>query len=301
LGGNIVLQALGRCDVVAHGYGPALDAQGFGYIESDLLVAGEVKRLLREVRPNWVIHCAALADVDRCEKEPGLAKRVNAELAGSVARAAADVGARFLHISTDAVFDGQRGGYAESDDPRPVNRYGESKLEGERAVLSAHPDGLIVRTNFFTWPAPGREGLAGWILRRLTAGQEVPGFVDVEFNPIAASLLAGILLDMLAARLRGIYHVAGRTCLSKHDFALALARAMDFQTGLVTRSHSASADLAARRGGRLCLRVGTVERARGRGMPTLEQSLQHFRAEQANGYAEAIRAIRRPGRIPPGG
>jgi dTDP-4-dehydrorhamnose reductase len=294
LGANVVLQALGRCDVVAHTYGMGLLPQGFEVIESDLVEDGAVERLLREVRPDWVIHCAALAEVDRCEKDPELARRVNAELAGRAARAAAASSARFLHISTDAVFDGQRGGYTEADAPRPVNRYGESKLTGEQAVLAAHPGHLVVRTNFFTWPAPGRQGLAGWILQRLGDGLDVPGFADVSFSPILASLLAGILLDMLAARLGGLYHAAGRTCLSKYDFAVALAQAMGLDTGCVVRSASQDAQLVARRGGRLCLDVKKVESALGRPMPSLDESLHYFRGEQRNGYVDALQVIRRP-------
>lgn len=294
LGANVVLQALGRCEVVAHGYGPALVPQGFTYLESDLLAAGEVTRLFHDVRPDWVVHCAALTDVDRCEDVPEFAQRINAGLAGAMAAGAADVGARLLHLSTDAVFDGRRGGYAESDVPSPVNQYGESKLRGEGAVHSANPDALIVRTNFFTWPAPDRDGLAGWMLGRLMTGQSLPGFVDVEFNPIVASLLAEILLELLSTRLSGLYHVAGRTCLSKYDFALALARAMGSDPQLVVRAHSTSADLTARRGARMCLRVGKVEKALGRRMPSLARSLQRFRAEQVNGFAGALRAIRRP-------
>jgi len=294
LGANIVLQALGRCDVVAHGFGPALVPQGFTYLESDLLAAGEVTRLMQDVRPDWVVHCAAMTDVDRCEENPELAERVNAGMAREVATGAADVGAQLLHLSTDAVFDGRRGGYAESDAPLPVNRYGESKLWGEGAVQTANPGALIVRTNFFTWPVPGRDGLVGWMLGRLTTGQALPGFVDVEFNPIVASLLTEILLDLLSARLSGIYHVAGRTCLSKHDFALALARAMGNDPQLVVRAHSTSAGLTARRGARMCLRVGKVEKALGRRMPSLARSLQRFRVEQVNGFAGALRAVRRP-------
>ncbi len=292
LGANLVLIALGRCRVTAHAYPPALRPMGFESLASDLTQAGEVNKLLHELRPDWVIHCAAQADVDACERDPGMALRLNRDMAMSVARAAAALGARLIHISTDAVFDGQAGAYDEADAPAPINVYGRSKLEAERAVLEAHPRALVVRTNFFTWPAPRKTGLAGWFLSRLERGQECPGFSDSWFNPMLASILAGILLDLAVGATSGVLHVAGRSCVSKHEFGIRLAQAFGLDSTLVRSAPSDSAGLTAERGKNLCLNTAKVEQLLGKRMPTLDESLHRFRLEKENGFSDGLKAIR---------
>jgi len=300
LGANLVLSALGRCEVIAHAYPPALRAMGFTSFASDLTVKGEADRLLHDTHPDWVVHCAAQADVDVCERDPKGAIRVNADLAGSVAEAAAHIGARMVHISTDAVFDGERGNYRESDAPAPVNHYGASKLAGEMAVAAACPRALILRTNFFTWPAPGKIGLAGWFLEKLESGQDCPGFVDSHFSPLLGSTLAGIVLDLLEQQVSGLLHAAGRTCLSKFEFGVHLARAFSLDAALIQPAASSTAGLSARRGQQLCLNPGKLERILGRRMPSVMDELECFRRERDSGLRAALRAIRSQDAIPGG-
>jgi dTDP-4-dehydrorhamnose reductase len=299
LGANLVLAALDRCEVIAHAYPPALQPMGFASLASDLTADGEADRVVREARPDWVIHCAAQADVDACERDPGGAMRLNVDLAGSVAAAAARAGARLVHISTDAVFDGTKGDYRERDTPAPVNTYGLSKLRGEAAVARMHPRASIVRTNFFTWPAPGKLGLAGWFLERLERGEPCAGFIDAHFSPLLGSTLAGIVLDLLTVGAGGVMHAASRTCLSKYEFGVQLAQAFSLESSLIHPDRSSSAGLAAVRGQRLCLNPGKLERVLGRRMPTVGEELKRFRQERDGGVPDALRAIRAEGPASP--
>ncbi len=102
-------------------------------MQVDLLAAGAVERLLDQTQPDWVIHCAALANLEDCEADPALAEQLNTELPAKLAAHVARGGARLLHVSTDAVFDGQKGDYTEQDAPNPLSVYARTKLEGERA------------------------------------------------------------------------------------------------------------------------------------------------------------------------
>ena len=299
LGANLVLAALDRCEVIAHAYPPALQPMGFSSLASDLTAEGEADRLIREVRPDWVVHCAAQADVDACERNPSGAIRLNADLAGMVAQAAAQAGARMAHISTDAVFDGRKGDYREHDPPAPINQYGLSKLMGEAAVARLHPRAAIVRTNFFTWPAPGKLGLAGWFLERLEGGVSCAGFVDAHFSPLLGSTLAGIVLDLLTVGAGGVVHAASRTCLSKFDFGVRLAKAFSLDPSLIHPDRSSSAGLAAERGQRLCLNPGKLERVLGKRMPTVGEELKRFRRERDGGLPDALRALRAGGPLEP--
>ena len=122
---------------------------GFKSLQVELTEPGAVERLLDEIAPEVIIHCAAIANVDDCEAKPELAQEVNARLPGKIAAAAASRHIKMVQISTDAVFDGQKGSYTESEVPNPLSVYARTKLDGEQAVLEANPSTLVARVNFY--------------------------------------------------------------------------------------------------------------------------------------------------------
>ncbi|MCJ7707996.1 MAG: SDR family oxidoreductase, partial [Anaerolineales bacterium] len=195
------------------------------------------------------------------------------------------------HISTDAVFDGERGGYTEDDEPHPTNVYGQSKLEGEQAVAAAHPEALIVRTNLYGWNAQDKQSLAEWFLSNLEAGKRCRGFTDVWFSPILVNDLGWLLFAMLEVGLTGVYHVAGSECASKYDFGLRLARIFGLDPSLVEPVGVGQAALRARRGRQLCLNVERAERALGASLPTVEEGLTRFRDLRESGHVQALKAL----------
>ena len=292
LGANLVLEAAdaGHQVIAASHIHPVAS----GEVETcvaDLIRPGEAQRLLEASWPEWVIHCAALTDLDLCETNPSLAYRLNTEMAGAVARACQVVGARLLHISTDAVFDGRRGGYVEEDVPAPVNVYGKSKLAGEEEVTRADPAALIVRTNFFGWSAQATRGLAEWFLSGLEDGRERPGFTDVWVTPILVNDLSRLLLKMLEAGLSGVYHVPGADCVSKYAFGARLARAFGLDPMLVTRASVEGGQLAARRGRQLCLQAIRLLRAIEIDLPGLDDGLTRLRDLRRTGFLDRLRGL----------
>ena len=179
------------------------------------------------------MHCAAATDVDWCERNPEGAHRINALLTGSLAAASREVDAAFVFISTDAVFDGRRGGYSETDAPSPVNVYGASKLAGETAAQNETDNLLIVRTNIFGWNFQLRLSLAEWMLSRLEADQTVPGFIDVTFSPILVNQLAETIFDLLEAGARGVIHAGSEDFCTKFQFARLVAEVFGLRQDLV--------------------------------------------------------------------
>ena len=129
-----------------------LAEQGHEVIAADrerinFLQPQQAAAVVQAERPDWVINCAAYTQVDRAESEPQAAFTINRDTPAQLARAVADHGGRFLQLSTDFVFDGsQRHPYLEEDEPNPLGVYGQSKLEGERIVLEAQPNAVILRT-----------------------------------------------------------------------------------------------------------------------------------------------------------
>ena len=289
LGANLILEAhQAGHTVVASSRSRQIDHAGIEWMPADLTDPKAVASLLDSVEPDWVVHCAAATDVDKCEEDPAWAYSLNRNAARLVAAAARNVRARLVHISTDAVFDGEAGPYSETDPARPVNVYGESKLAGESAVADAHPQAAIVRTNFFGWSRPGRSSLAEWFLQKLRARDPCVGFTDVWVNPLLANELARMLLLMLECRLSGKYHLGARDCLSKYDFGLGVAEAFGLDPSGIRPEKVREGNLRANRPKRLCLDVTLAERHLEIDLPQLGEGLSRMMELERQGYPDQL-------------
>ena len=289
LGANLVLAWAGRHQVVAVTHNGGFAHPGVEARQADLSQPATARRLMDETRPQVVVHCAAATDVDACERDPAFAHRLNCEMAGAVAQAAAASGARLLHISTDGVFPGDGGPYAEDDEAIPVNAYGRSKLAGEKVVHQEHPAALVVRTTFFGWSARGGVGLAEWFLERLRAGQRAAGFTDVFWSPLLVNHLAEILEDLMKGEVPGILHLAGATCLSKFDFGRALARVFGMPEERVVPGRVDESTLQAPRPLRTCLDGSRARSVLGRATPDVEAGLMAMAALERAAYPARLR------------
>lgn len=275
----------------------ALLTDAFQVIVADLLAPGALERLLEETRPDWVIHCAALAEVDACEANPGLARQLNSDLPGKLAKIVARGGARLVYISTDAVFDGQRGDYSEIDPPNPLSVYAQTKLAGERAVAKEDPDAIIARVNLYGWSLSGKRSLAEFFFYNLQAKKPVKGFTDVFFCPLLVNDLAYILLKMLSAGLSGLYHVVSSQGISKFDFGVALARRFGLDETLIAPTLVEHGGLQAARSPRLTLRSDKLALALGEPLPPLSPGLERFYTLYQQEYPQMLIRMRAKTRI----
>ena len=288
LGANLVLETERRFDVTAVVHKHPLKFATARVIQTDLGEASTVRKLFGEIRPDWIIHCAAATAIDALEDDPGRAYRLNVQMSHDVAKIAASINARLLYVSTDSVFDGRNGPYQESDEPLPVNVYARSKLEGEHAVAEENPGALIVRTNLFGWSPIQRTSLAEWFYTNLSAGQPCSGFSDMFFSPVYAPDLAGIFIQMLDNRLEGLYHVPGDECLSKYEFGCRLAAAFGFNPALVGDTISDQLQSKAKRPTRTCLDGSKIVQDLGQKLPSLEEGFAHLRESHENGLFEGV-------------
>jgi dTDP-4-dehydrorhamnose reductase len=263
----------------------------FTVIQTDLLSPGAVERLLEQIQPDWVVHCAALTNVDACEAAPAQAQKLNSELPAQLATYVARGGARLVYVSTDAVFDGLRGNYSEEDVPNPPNVYARTKLEGEQAVLRANPEAIVARVNLFGWSLSGQRSLAEFFFNNLRAGREVMGFTDVYFCPLLANDLALLLLRMLEKGLSGLYHVVARECTSKYTFGVAIARRFGLDERLIRPASVHQAGLAATRSPNLSLRSDKLAAALGEPPPDWSSGLERFYQLYLQGYPQRLRAM----------
>lgn len=208
---------LGKDMVLAAG-NAGHDVVGHGRAEMDVADAEVVKRRLDMERPDMVINCAAWTDVDGAETAEEAAFAVNGAGAGNVAAAAREVGAAVVFVSTDYVFDGEKGApYVESDQPAPLSAYGRTKLAGEEATAAANPRHFIVRSS-------GLFGIGGGnfvatMLRLAESTNEVLVIRDQVTSPTYTWHLAYGLTRLIDGIEYGIHHMAAAGQCSWYEFA----------------------------------------------------------------------------------
>ncbi|MDX9990767.1 MAG: NAD(P)-dependent oxidoreductase [Anaerolineales bacterium] len=273
-----------------------LDGTPFALIHATLDDPAAASRLIDTLKPDAVIHTAALANLEKCEADPQAARYLNGEIPGILAESAARASVRFIHISTDAVFDGTKDGiYTEADAPSPLGVYSATKLLGEQNVLSANPAAIVARVNFFGWSLSGTRSLAEFFYNKLSAGQPCNGFTDVYFCPLFVGDLAAILVRMLEKDLAGLYHVVGSESLSKFDFGVRIARQFRFDEKLVQPQSVEKSGLTAKRSHNLRLSVHKLSTDLGLPIPGVSTGIEQFYTQFQQGYPQKMRTYQQIG------
>ncbi|MDR3574594.1 MAG: SDR family oxidoreductase [Anaerolineaceae bacterium] len=291
LGLNLALQACEKHTIIGVVQQHGLYGAPFQTVQLDLSLPGVLEKLLDTSKPDLVIHCAALANLDLCEENPQLAHRLNAAVPGELAEMTARRDIAMLHISTDAVFDGQRGNYSENDPPNPINVYARTKLDGELAVASANPKALIARVNFYGWSLFGKRSLAEWFFNDLSAGKQVNGFTDVFFGPLLVNDLADLLLEMADKSLCGLYQAVSGAYLSKYEFGRLLARQFGLDESLIKPVSWQDVGLLAVRSPNLTLRSDKLQQALGRPLPDQISAMSRFHELYVRGFQKRVRSF----------
>jgi len=291
LGLNLALEAMTSHEVIGVDRS-RLKSAPFQTLNADLLDEGTVDSVLDEARPDWLIHCAALADLEACEENPEAARRLNADLPSALAKACKTRGIHMVQISTDAVFDGTKSGvYTEEDDPHAVNIYSQTKLDGERAVLESNEDAIVARVNFYGWSLGGRRSLAEFFFHNLTNNKSMSGYTDVIFCPMHVSHLAQTLLAMLAKGLRGLYHTVGPQPMSKYQFGVEIARKFGLNDSEISPKSISASSLIARRAHNLYLSVDKLSTDLGTSLPSFSTGLDLFYSQFRQGYPQKLRSF----------
>jgi dTDP-4-dehydrorhamnose reductase len=245
VGGKLVEQAAAsgrysRIRALSHAPAPDL-ATRYHAVEWATLDLGDrdaVREQARLAPPDLVISPAAMTNVDACESRRDEARRANVDGPRWLAEVCRDRGARLLHVSTDYVFpgdDAQPGPYAEDATPRAISYYGQSKLDGERAIAAVCGDDApyaIVRTAL-VYGLGRRANFVTWLAGELRAGRRVRIVRDQFNTPTIADDLAAVLLWLAANERTGLYHAAGPDLVGRHEWALAIANHFGLDSSLI--------------------------------------------------------------------
>ncbi|HSN94747.1 MAG TPA: SDR family oxidoreductase [Anaerolineaceae bacterium] len=254
----------------------------------DLTDTQHLREKLESAAPDMVIHTAALANLEGCDKNPELAYQLNAEVPGLLAWHLKRMGVPLLHISTDAVFDGTKGDYSEIDMPNPINTYAHSKLMGEDNVSSEHKEAIIARVVFFGWTLSGKRSLAEFFYNRLRVEETANGFTDMVFTPLYVEHLASLLLEALEKELHGTYHFFGNQAVSKYAFGVSLAREFGFDESLVSPISVMDSELTTQRSLNLSMKTDKLCNALGHELPGILEGLKALHLAEEMGLREHI-------------
>jgi dTDP-4-dehydrorhamnose reductase len=217
---------------LAREYAAGWDVRALGRKEADLSDPEAVADLVRAEKPDIVINCAAMTNVDECENERDKARVINADAPGAIARACKQTGAKMIHISTDYVFSGKKTEpYAEDDIAEPVSWYGETKLAGEEAVLAAGAGHAVVRVSWVF--GPDRDSFVDKALQTAMRGEPVKAVADKWSSPAYTLDIAEALRSLVnPGAPGGIYHVCNAGICTWQDWAAEAIRVAE-ESGLM--------------------------------------------------------------------
>ena len=216
----VVLGAGGRLGAaLAREYAGQHDVTGFTHAQLDLAELDRLRSALGPLSFDVLINSAALTNVDYCEDHPDAAMRLNAEAPGVLAEICREKGSRFIHVSTDYVFDGEkREPYTEEDPADPISVYGKSKRAGELQVLDVNRDALVIRVSWVF--GPDRPSFVDAILKKARTENEVTAVADKFSTPTYTPDIAALLQPLLDRyAVAGILHLANRGACSWQEYA----------------------------------------------------------------------------------
>jgi len=250
-------------------------------IRFDVSNKDQVEKAFEKINPEVVVHAAALTNVDKCETNKPLAWKVNVDGTRNMTEAAEKYNAFFLYLSTDYVFNGEKGSYIENDKPDPVNYYGLTKVKAEEIIQDMSGECCICRPSVIYGASPSAEktNFALWLINKLRQDEQVKIVTDQWNSPTLDTNLAEMTWEIVQRRMTGVYHISGATSISRNDFAKAIASTFNLDSTLIMPSTSSDFSWIAKRPKDSSLNVEKAQKSLKKKPLTLEQALAQMRLE----------------------
>ena len=183
-----------------------------------------------------IVNCVGYTNVENCEINFDQALKINSDYASLASRVSKKLNIKFIHISTDHLFDGKTRNNDENSKTIPLNNYAKTKLKGEKQVLKFNKDALIIRTNFFGWGPTHKKSFSDFIISSLENNIPISLFSDVNYNPILVSELANAVNNLVEKKCKGIFNIVSTENISKLDFGYLLAKEFNLDDNLIQSS-----------------------------------------------------------------
>lgn len=209
------------------------ECNGFSCV--DIADKSGVHKIFDSFRPDTVALCGGITDVDLCEKDPGLAEKVNIKGVINVTEKAREYEARLVLVSTDYIFKGDHGPYSEEDKPFPINIYGRTKLEAENIVREKMKKCLIVRTAQLYGRDYRGKNFVPKIIHNMKSGKKVYAADDLYSTPTYSGSLSDIIIRLIEANANGVYNGAGNEFINRYDYVNKIADVFNLDKSLIQR------------------------------------------------------------------
>lgn len=265
LGSTLVRTAPNEFEITALYNKNTMITERARFIQVDITDRTRVFDVFDDMRPEVLIHTAAIAKVDYCETHKEEARRVNVTGTANMLDACDKHGTKMIFTSTNAVFDGEHAPYSEEDEPNPINYYGKIKLEAETLVLKRRAKHTVARLmTMYGWNNPGeRQNHVTWLLSKLTRGETVHVVDDIYNNHLLVDNCADALWAIVKLDKAGIYHIAGKDCVPTYRLALETATVFGLDKTLIKRAKSDFFKTAAQRPKNTCYATDKMEKELG--------------------------------------
>jgi dTDP-4-dehydrorhamnose reductase len=290
LGNNLARYFRDKCEILGLYNAHQVTIAGTNVERCDLTDAANIGRIITEFKPQILIHCAGLTNIDQCQEDKKTATKLNVLATKNTVKEVIDKEVYLIYISTDAVYEGAKGNYSENDHINPQNYYGRTKYEGELEVLRKE-SALVLRTNFFGSNVQNKKSLAEWILGELKAKRRINAFKDAYFSSIYTMELAKVIDISIEKNLRGVHNCGSADSCSKYVFALKIAGIFGLDKTLVTPISIEDFEFRARRGKNLTLNVNKLQKGLDYELPTLNHSVEAFYSDYRCQLAGELRCI----------
>jgi dTDP-4-dehydrorhamnose reductase len=279
--------AKNRCEVV--GTYNIRQSPDSSLVRLDISKEDELRKLFSDVKPDCVLNTTALHNVDYCETHADEAYAINSKAVAAMANLCNNIGARLVHISTDFVFDGEKGNYTETDKPAPLSVYAKSKLEGESQARKCSSHCIIRTSVVYGWTpleTQGSNSSSGkpmnfglWVLSKLKNNEELKIVNDQFTSPTLADVLAAAAIRLAMLDKNDLYHVSGTTEISRYGFTKKLAEIMGYPSARILPIDSSAFKQAAKRPKNSSLCCNKVQSDMAYKLLDVDQSLAVMRSQ----------------------
>ena len=251
-------------------------------IRLDLTDLEKIKQIMQKIKPDIVIHLAAMTNVDLCETEKELAHTINAKSTETLAKEAAKINAFFVYVSTDYVFDGKDGMRTEEAKTNPLGYYGQTKLEGEESLNNLASNWAIARTSTPFGIHSKKKSFPLWVKENLESNKEIKVLTDQFTSPTYVPNLSKMIIEIAIKQINGITHLAGSTKISRYDFAVMIAEKLNLDKSLLLKAKSEEMSWKAKRPKDSSLDVTKATETLNEKPQDIQQSLSLFIDELKN-------------------
>lgn len=199
----------------------------------NLLNIKKLKIIIKNFKPNIILHTAALTDIDKCEENKSLANDLNVKVTKNLAEISKLYNSKLVFISTDHLYGKNKHYFRENENTYPLNYYAKTKKKAEDIIKKKLKNYLIIRTNFFGWGTKYRKSFSDIIIQKLKKKKTIKLFDDVYFNPVSIDFLCKIIKNLILENKKGVFNVSSNLSISKYHFGLMIAKIFNLNIKLI--------------------------------------------------------------------